>query len=95
VSVIVAVTLTPLWNEAPASTAAEARIVRAGLAAVVVFSLLAAGAVLLTVGLATPSAVPWVAGLVALVGSVLVDHGRARALPRTSRSAADATTSSS
>jgi hypothetical protein len=49
---------------------------------VAVVLLLIAGAVLLTVGLATLSWVAWAAGLVALLGSVLVDEHHKHALRR-------------
>jgi Protein of unknown function (DUF3040) len=47
---------------------------------VTVFLLLAAGAVLLTVGVATVALVPWSLGLASLVGAVIVDHHHKKAL---------------
>ena len=46
---------------------------------VTVFVLLAAGAVLLTVGFATHAFVPWSIGVGALLAAVLVDEHRQRA----------------
>jgi hypothetical protein len=53
---------------------------RSALYALAVFSLLAAGAVLLTTGLAIQSAPTWWAGVAALVLSVGVDRGYRKAL---------------
>jgi hypothetical protein len=47
---------------------------------VVVFVLLAVGAVLLTVGLATAFVIPWLAGIASLLTAVLVDDHHKRAL---------------
>lgn len=49
---------------------------------ILVFVLLAVGAVLLTVGFATVSLVPWSIGLAALVIAVAVDDHHRRALRR-------------
>jgi Protein of unknown function (DUF3040) len=51
---------------------------------VTVFALLAVGAVLLTVGLATVAWIPWSIGLISLVVAVAIDahHQRALHLPR-------------
>jgi hypothetical protein len=49
---------------------------------VAVFLLLAAGAVLLTIGVATVSLVPWTLGLVSLVTAVLVDDHHKKTLRR-------------
>jgi Protein of unknown function (DUF3040) len=51
--------------------------------AIAVFVLLASGAVLLTVGLATPSWIAGGAGLLTLVASVLVDEHHKHACRRT------------
>ncbi|MGH9243889.1 MAG: DUF3040 domain-containing protein [Acidimicrobiales bacterium] len=51
------------------------------LIAAAMFALLAAGAVLLTVGLATFTVAAWVGGLVALAAAVLVDRRHHRNLP--------------
>jgi hypothetical protein len=61
---------------------------REAVAAVAIFGLLMLGAVLLAVGLATASLLPWSLGLAALVASVLVDRchaGAARFRARRSR----------
>ena len=47
---------------------------------VAVFALLAAGAVLLTVGFATTAVVPWSIGVAALIAAVYIDEHRHRAL---------------
>jgi Protein of unknown function (DUF3040) len=47
---------------------------------VVVFVLLAIGAVLLTVGLATAVVIPWLAGIASLLTAVLVDDHHKRTL---------------
>ena len=47
---------------------------------VAVFTLLAAGAVLLTVGFATNAFVPWSIGVVALIAAVFIDDHHRRAL---------------
>jgi hypothetical protein len=49
---------------------------------VAVFLLLAAGAVLLTVGVATVALVPWTLGLASLVAAVVVDDHHKKALRR-------------
>jgi hypothetical protein len=49
---------------------------------VAVFLLLAAGAVLLTFGVATVSLVPWALGLASLVTAVVVDDHHKKALRR-------------
>jgi uncharacterized membrane protein len=49
---------------------------------IAVFVLLALGAVLLTVGVATVALVPWALGLAALVTAVIVDDHHKRALRR-------------
>jgi hypothetical protein len=49
---------------------------------VTVFLLLAAGAVLLTIGVATVSLVPWLLGLASLVAAVGVDDHHKKALRR-------------
>jgi Protein of unknown function (DUF3040) len=49
---------------------------------VTVFLLLAAGAVLLTVGVATVALVPWLLGLASLVTAVAVDDHHKKALRR-------------
>ena len=46
----------------------------------VVFVLLAAGAVLLTVGFATNAFVPWSLGVAALLAAVLIDDHHRRAV---------------
>ena len=51
-------------------------------AVVTVFILLAAGAVLLTVGVATVALVPWLLGLASLVAAVAVDDHHKKALRR-------------
>lgn len=61
------------------------QVVRADIGnAVAVFTLLAAGAVLLVVGLATQSAAAWIGGFAALFGSLLVDHHYQRRVERAS-----------
>jgi hypothetical protein len=49
---------------------------------VTVFVLLAAGAVLLTIGVATVSLVPWLVGLASLVAAVAVDDHHKKSLRR-------------
>ena len=60
---------------------------RPGITEVAVFSLLAASAVLLTVGLATASAVPWYLGVVAYSACFVVDRQHERHRRRTRGSA--------
>jgi hypothetical protein len=67
---------------------------RSALYALAVFSLLAAGAVLLTTGLAIQSAPTWWAGVAALVLSAGVDRGYHRVLAGTASATQTATPSS-
>ncbi|HYZ97524.1 MAG TPA: DUF3040 domain-containing protein [Acidimicrobiales bacterium] len=76
-----------LVQDDPAFVQRLRALYRAEIAAVVtVFLLLAGGAVLLTVGLATLSWPIWVAGVSALLASVVVDEHHRRVVERSSGS---------